>query len=260
MYSEQQLGRGTFTKQEETAQNAISMNKQITPQYLKLVTGQSDVELIFKLALKNLGISIVPEGILSCAFLTTLDLSYNYLNSVEPLKALKHLKTLILVSNHFSTLDSFVGIVALQQVYLQDNDIDNIEELDHLTGLPNLCCLSLKSVDSELTNPICQRMNAVDYSNYIRQKLPNLLVLDSQRIHSSGANEFYGGIIQDFRPEPQKIVVIPYTWAQDVNWAETTGIGILDVFKFDECFMECKELIRGADDLLSECNIKSTNN
>eukprot|EP00026_Physarum_polycephalum_P006763 Phypoly_transcript_06815.p1 GENE.Phypoly_transcript_06815~~Phypoly_transcript_06815.p1 ORF type:complete len:460 (+),score=56.93 Phypoly_transcript_06815:264-1643(+) len=190
----------------------------ITIQKLKALTGQFDPEMIFKAPLAKTGISSLPECLKMCTNLTVLDVSFNSLTSVEALAPLKYLKTLILVSNQIEKLDSFKNLQAVEHIYLQNNKVKFISELNHLAGLNTLVVLSLQSLSGEDRNPVCE-MDPAMYRDTVLRKLPQLRVLDEGRVSKEG-NEFYGAVRNTFDPDAEMIFVEETTWARDLPWNE----------------------------------------
>ena len=70
--------------------------------------------------------------------LTTLDLSSNKIENIEPLKGLTNLSYLYLNNNKIENIEPLRGLTKLIQLYLNNNKIENIEPLRGLTNLTSL--------------------------------------------------------------------------------------------------------------------------
>ncbi|OHT03000.1 hypothetical protein TRFO_29700 [Tritrichomonas foetus] len=96
--------------------------------------------------------------------------------NVDIISKLENVETLSLSLNKISTLAPFAGCQKLQNLYLRQNCISNIHEIDHLCSLPKLTSLMLRD------NPISSLPN---YRSYIVNKLPFLKKLDDIEISSN---------------------------------------------------------------------------
>lgn len=219
----------------------------ISIQKLKAITGQYDPELMFKVSLAKAGISTLPASLQLCLNLTVLDVSFNTLTSVEPLSSLKYLKTLILVSNRIDKLDSFKNLQVVEQIYLQNNKVKFISELNHLVGLGNLKVLSLQSLSGEDRNPVCD-MSPEMYRDTIIRKLPQLQVLDEARVSEAG-NEFYGAVRDTFDPDAEVLFLEAPTWSKDLPWKEKPiHVQVkLDTSEFKVALDGCNKELASAD-------------
>ena len=91
------------------------------------------------------------------------------LTNVDIISKLDNIETLSLSLNKISSLAPFAQCDKLQNLYLRENNIQNLSEIDYLANLPNLTALMLRD------NPIASHPN---YRIYIAGRLPRLKKLD----------------------------------------------------------------------------------
>ena len=114
------------------------------------------------------------------------------LHNVDIISDLENVETLSLSLNKISSLAPFSKCKRLQNLYLRQNTISNIQEVDHLSSLPMLTSLMLRD------NPISAMPN---YRSYIINKLPQLKKLDDIEILDS-ERECNDDMIFYSQPEP----------------------------------------------------------
>lgn len=71
-------------------------------------------------------------------FLTSLFISNNQIQDIEPLSRLVKLQSLSLLNNQITNIDSLQSLVHLKKLYLNNNQITNIDALQSLVHLQHL--------------------------------------------------------------------------------------------------------------------------
>jgi len=104
-----------------------------------------------------------------------LDLSDNELEDISNFPVLKRLETIIANNNKISQIARGLGqlLPKLENLILSNNRIEKLEELKPLSDIPTLQRISLAG------NPIAKHRH---YRYYVISKLPNLKVLDFQKV------------------------------------------------------------------------------
>ncbi|XP_062520151.1 cilia- and flagella-associated protein 410-like [Corticium candelabrum] len=92
------------------------------------------------------------------------------LEDVSLLKRMPNVEVLNLSVNKIASLEPLASCVRLRELYFRDNEITDVNQLDHLTVLPNLRVLWLQG------NPCCSES---EYRPAVLQLLPNLKRLDN---------------------------------------------------------------------------------
>ncbi|GMF09381.1 unnamed protein product [Phytophthora lilii] len=131
-------------------------------------------------AIENLGVT--QDGF-DC-----IDLSDNEIKKLENFPRLRRLRMLLLHNNHVSKIaDNLAEAVAnLEFLMLTGNRIAQLSEVDHLASFVKLDTLSLSG------NPVTKRKY---YREYVIHKLPQLHVLDFQRIRPRAATAFFNSVV-----------------------------------------------------------------
>eukprot|EP01031_Cornospumella_fuschlensis_P030941 gene30941-37397_t len=99
----------------------------------------------------------------------------------------------------FLLAENLRGLAALESLDLRGNQITGLEDIQELAQLPSLKSLSLKGVDGEDANPVCQHPS---YSGVILSSLPSLQILDGGHI---SIREAFGSIedeLSKLKPDP----------------------------------------------------------
>ncbi|KAK8852845.1 DNA damage response, detection of DNA damage [Tritrichomonas musculus] len=115
------------------------------------------------------------------------------LSNIDIISKLINVETISLSLNNIDTLEPFSHCENLQNLYLRQNAITDLREVDYLSSLPRLSSLMLRD------NPISSLPN---YRSYILKKLPNLKKLDDievslqERSDSSDYNNDYSQPVQ----------------------------------------------------------------
>ncbi|KAH7488626.1 hypothetical protein PRIC1_007260 [Phytophthora ramorum] len=134
-------------------------------------------------AIENLGVT--QDGF-DC-----IDLSDNEIKKLENFPRLRRLRMLLLHNNHVSKIQENLSeaVANLEFLMLTGNRIAQLAEVDHLACLAKLDTLSLSG------NPVTKRKY---YREYVIYKLPQLHVLDFQRIRPrdrEAANAFFQSVV-----------------------------------------------------------------
>eukprot|EP01121_Diplochlamys_sp_Union-15-3_P021527 TRINITY_DN8753_c0_g1_i1.p1 TRINITY_DN8753_c0_g1~~TRINITY_DN8753_c0_g1_i1.p1 ORF type:complete len:243 (+),score=37.42 TRINITY_DN8753_c0_g1_i1:106-834(+) len=118
-----------------------------------------------------------------------IDLSDNELSKLENFPLLTRLHTLFFNNNKISKIIEGIekALPSLETLVLTNNRLQELRDIDNLSGLKNLKLLSL------LNNPITTRPH---YRLYVIYKIPSLRVLDFTKIRlkeREAANQLFGG-------------------------------------------------------------------
>lgn len=105
----------------------------------------------------------------------SIDFSDNEIKKLENFPLLKRLKKLLLNNNRICKIQDRIceSLPNLSWLILTNNDIKELGDLDGLTGLTQLHCLSL------LNNPVATKKH---YRLYVIHKLPTVRLLDFRRV------------------------------------------------------------------------------
>ena len=96
------------------------------------------------------------------------------IENIDIISEMKGLKLISLSANKISSLKPFENLVHLKELYLRQNNISDISEINYLSN-----CQGLKSLWL-IGNPICK--NKDEFLKIIIEKLPNLAFLDNKPI------------------------------------------------------------------------------
>lgn len=104
-----------------------------------------------------------------------IDLSDNSIKRLENIPLLPRLKCILLSNNRIQKIAANLeeSIPHLERLVLTNNYIQELADLDALSSLKNLRCLSL------LYNPVTSKPN---YRHYVIHKLPNVKLLDFSKV------------------------------------------------------------------------------
>ncbi|XP_062572394.1 leucine-rich repeat-containing protein 61-like [Saccostrea cucullata] len=218
----------------------------ITKALLKTRSGEFDIESIHTLNLRDCGLSDL--GCISeCSQLERLNLSRNDLCKLNKLAGLGNLTILNLSGNRITNLEGLQALENLQSVNLAGNLIGSINSLRCLTALDKLEELRLHDSLRDLSNPLC---HSPMYRRDVLDMLPNLKVLDGERILGLGSDVF--SMCRDIEEALDKrqnsssqLVSTPSPWVPDDYFQPTT--------KFEESHLgDAKEQL---ETLLSSCKM-----
>lgn len=104
-----------------------------------------------------------------------IDLSDNSIKRLDNIPLLPRLKCILLNNNRIQKVAPNLeeSVPQLERLVLTNNYIQELNELDVLSSLKNLKCLSL------LHNPVTSKPN---YRHYVIHKLPNVKLLDFSKV------------------------------------------------------------------------------
>lgn len=104
-----------------------------------------------------------------------MNLSGNEIEAIEGLERLSNLRKLTITTCKIKSLEGLSKCRNLEHILIQENEISNIGEIAHLTGLQNLKSLYFKNIDGSQRNPLCEHPS---YRSSIVRQLPQLTILD----------------------------------------------------------------------------------
>ncbi|KAK3733806.1 hypothetical protein QZH41_009460, partial [Actinostola sp. cb2023] len=162
-----------------------TMKEGVTAHFLKLKSGEFDLESIYNLDLNDMGIqdlSIIGR----CTGIVYLNLSNNRIKNLRPLGDLKLLETLDVSCNNISSLDGIGQLESLTSVNLAGNMIMSTEDLKCLSKLDKLRKLRLKDDIRNYSNPVCQSTNS--YKRTVFDIIPQLNTLDGEILQGKGSD------------------------------------------------------------------------
>jgi hypothetical protein len=150
----------------------------ITSSIIKRETGQYDSEVIQRLRLERMNITMI-SNLDFCISLIELSLAYNDITTIKNLDALVNLKRLDLSYNKINRIDGLEHVILLEWLDLKGNVIDDINNVIDLSPLQSLKSISFKGIDDDDANPICSHNN---YFDMITRTLPSIIILDGGHI------------------------------------------------------------------------------
>lgn len=112
----------------------------------------------------------------SLADVRTLNMWGFELSDVSIVERMPNVETISLSLNQINTLRPFGSCYSLKNLYLRQNQISDLSEINYLAQLPNLRALMLRD------NPVAELPN---YRQYVAKTLPRLEKLDDIDISSS---------------------------------------------------------------------------
>lgn len=228
----------------------------VTPQLLKVRSGEFALESILLLKLQGLG--LVDLGCLGeCLGLEWLDLSGNALTQLGPLASLRQLAVLNVANNRLTGLEPLAACENLQSLNAAGNLLAGPGQLQCLAALPSLERLRLRHPSARLSNPLCA---SPSYWASVRELLPGLKVIDGERVSGRGS-DFYQlcrDLDSSLRPGsssgPRAVEAQP--WVEPGYWESwpTRSSSILEEAcrQFQDTLQECHDLDRQARDSLAQ--------
>ena len=185
----------------------------MTTSLLKAVSGEFDVESIFKLSLCRMNIRLL-DCLAECPNLSELNLTGNFIEHLDGLQGCFKLKRLVLTSNKIRSLATLPPLQSVEHVYLQDNQITDLVEVNQLIKqTPNLKTLYFKNIDGTQKSPLCEHPT---YRSNICRMLPKLFVLDGERVRHTDLYD-----VDDIRVPtelPKVALPEPEPWLKDFSW------------------------------------------
>lgn len=168
------------------ASNGGGNTKCISKAMLKRTSGEFDLESIFTLNLSDMGIEDL--GCIGlCTTLESLNLSRNNCSQLLPLSGLSCLTHLDLSSNRISNIEGLQTLSNLCSLNIAGNLISSCDVLRILRDLEKFTELRMKDNIRGLTNPAC---HSVQYKSRVLSFLPDLSVLDGERLAGKGSDLF----------------------------------------------------------------------
>ena len=161
-------------------------NGKITVDEIKQLSREFDLESVHSLNLSGRGLNDLSD-LEYCPYLERLDLSDNKLCRLQWIQDLTMLVRLDVSKNQLSNLESLRNMENLKFLNVSANAIsafDAILSLKHLTVLSQIY---FRDGDSK-SNPICEKSG---YPEYIVEMLPQVKLLDGEKVRGEGAKFFY---------------------------------------------------------------------
>lgn len=227
----------------------------VTPQLLKVRSGEFALDSILLLQLRDLGLAEL--GCLGeCLGLEWLDLSGNALTQLGPLASLRQLAVLNVANNLLTSLEPLAACESLRRLNVAGNLLATSGQLQCLAGLPSLQDLRLRDPLARLTNPLCA---SPAYGAAVRELLPRLRVIDGQRVTGRGS-DFYQlcrDLDSSLGPGPSPApAAVAQPWVEPGYWeawpARSGSILEEACRQFRDTLRECHDLDRQAQDLLGQ--------
>eukprot|EP00906_Rhabdomonas_costata_P027505 RCo039052 len=231
----------------------------VTPELMRIASGQFDLAVVQDLSLRGLGLSRL-QGLHELTSLTSLDLSHNLLSHVEGLESLgPRLTRLDLQHNRLSSLEGLQGLTSLQTLLLQGNALASLAAAETaLAALPALRVLYLQNRDGSGANPVCKEPT---YQAAVRKRLAKLACLDGQYFLKDGLE------LSELRQrvcdvEPPQVVLppsVPWIPDEDSYWDNVclpepkpgaAPVASRPEVQFKAAMFECQALLAKADSAL----------
>ncbi|CAD7964577.1 unnamed protein product [Amoebophrya sp. A25] len=162
----------------------------LTPQLVKLETGEFDLGTVFRLVLQRRKVRSPLDCLERCVNLRFLDLSRNEITTLGPgLSRLLLLEYLDVSHNKLGTLAGLPGQGnLLRTLRLQGNQIQRVTDLDALQGQTTIEHISFQNLDNTAPCPVCSH-SQYRSALFDKKKLPNLKSLDYVRLHLPDLDE-----------------------------------------------------------------------
>uniref|UniRef100_A0A7S0EKS8 Protein phosphatase 1 regulatory subunit 7 n=1 Tax=Hanusia phi TaxID=3032 RepID=A0A7S0EKS8_9CRYP len=226
------------------------METKISHSLIKAVSGEFDLESVYKLTLNRMNIRAI-ENLEGCVNLQELNLSNNEIERIQGLEKLQSLRKITLTSNKISSLQGLDKCAALEHIFVQDNMIDNISEIANVSALKNLKSLYLRNIDGSQKNPVCDHPS---YRSSIVRQLPHISILDGERLKHS--NTLYADASSSQTTSTAQVQIPEskswlsgFTWEEDKDDVDKLLAPIQA--KFDAVMSDSKKLNAAAVALLS---------
>ena len=149
----------------------VKLNSDLISRALKYVNAVKD----YQLDLRGYKISIIENLSATNDQFGSIDLSDNSISKVEELNSLNRLRSLLLINNRITYIenDFAINCPKLENLILTNNKISDIEVIDNISSCKTLLRLSL-------VNNLVTKLKY--YRLYVIYKMPNLRVLDFQKV------------------------------------------------------------------------------
>lgn len=223
----------------------------ISPQLIKKVTGEYDLEVVQWLNLSGNGIRVM-ENLLSCTNLQELDLSHNQIRDIEGLDTMMRLQKLDLSSNRIQRIEHLDHLESLEELQLQGNQITSVDDVLSLQNLPKLKHFYLKNYDGSKKNPACDHPS---YMTIVLRYLRHITVLDGESTHLQKYMADWEKMLESLRPDDDANRTPPVErWFDEVDaragGPEEEGGGARAGFL--HCARDLTELLHDVDDLCED--------
>ncbi|CAG5135079.1 unnamed protein product, partial [Candidula unifasciata] len=157
----------------------------ITQQFLKLRSGEFDVQSIHTISLTHS--DICDLGCIGeCTSLERLDLSYNNISHLQKLSTATSLTVLNLSANRITSLDGLQMLENLENLNICGNLLGSVDVLRSISCLLKLTTLRLHDPVTGLTNPMCN----TSYLDQVLLILPFVETLNGSRVRGKGSELF----------------------------------------------------------------------
>ena len=149
----------------------VKLNSDLISRALKYLNVVKD----YQLDLRGYKISIIENLSATNDQFGSIDLSDNSISKVEELNSLNRLRSLLLINNRITYIenDFAINCPKLENLILTNNKISDIEVIDNISSCKTLLRLSLM-------NNLVTKLKY--YRLYVIYKMPNLRVLDFQKV------------------------------------------------------------------------------
>mmetsp|Transcript_9863 Transcript_9863/g.19726 ORF Transcript_9863/g.19726 Transcript_9863/m.19726 type:complete len:236 (-) Transcript_9863:87-794(-) len=151
----------------------------LTLEYIKHATGEFDEGSVFQAILSHRQIPRI-DAVNRCCNLRWLDLSNNQIIRMENLDGLTQLVSLDLSFNKIPKVQNLESMQSLERLKLKANPISRLQDLEGLRPARKLKHLQLRNIDNTDFCPVCLQD---DYLRSIKDLCPDLVALDSRRLH-----------------------------------------------------------------------------
>ena len=149
----------------------VKLNSDLISRTLKYLNEVKD----YQLDLRGYKISIIENLSATNDQFGSIDLSDNSISKVEELNSLNRLRSLLLINNRITYIenDFAINCPKLENLILTNNKISDLEVIDNISSCKTLLRLSL-------VNNLVTKLKY--YRLYVIYKMPNLRVLDFQKV------------------------------------------------------------------------------
>lgn len=185
---------------------------ELSDEVIRYVTGEYDVEVVRRLFVPKGGLRRI-SGLERCSQLVCLALPQNEISVIEGLCELVQLQRLDLSRNVILRLGGLDTLAALEFLDLQGNRIAKVEEIKSLQHNQRLAHLHLKGYDGKHKNACC---DDAGYEALVLQTLPDLQVLDGERLSLRAERRKLDALFAGIRPDPSVDQPLPTRdWLDD---------------------------------------------
>lgn len=230
-----------------SSSSVLDEKVELTEKLIKYASGQFDASLVHTLQLPMLNIvSIQPAAFLSCSRLTSLDLSRNELKSLEGIQPLgSFLEVLNIAFNQIVTLEPLRKFSALQVLHAEGNKLATSESLQAIEAIsvPTLRSVYFQARDFSNQNPICVERKS--YLQYMNNNFPHVRCIDGHYFYKDEVNPVgYVDAGNDKEIQLPKVAKwIPSDYFGNVLM-EPEKVGLIPEKAFHAQVAECKKALK----------------